>query len=82
MNKSVSVFEEAVRLTADGHPDKSSRLNNLGISLSRRFERLGDLSDMNKSVSVMEEAVRLTADGHPDKPSRLNNLGNSLLWSL
>jgi hypothetical protein len=53
MNKSISLKEEAVRLTADGHPDKPSRLNNLGISLLRRFERLGDLSDMNKSVSVI-----------------------------
>ncbi|KAJ7193467.1 TPR-like protein [Mycena pura] len=66
-------------LTPDGHPDKPSRLSNLGNSLSRRFERLGDLSDINKSVLMFEDAVKLTPDGHPDKPSLLNNLGNSLL---
>jgi hypothetical protein len=79
IQNSVSMSEEAVRLTPDGHPDKPSFLNNLGNSLLRRFERLGDPSDMTKSVSVKEEAVRLTPDGHPDKPSMLNSFGNSLL---
>jgi hypothetical protein len=78
MNKSVLMFEDAVQLTPDGHPDKPGRLNNLGISLFCRFERLGDLSDMNKSVLMFEDAVQLTPDGHPDKPSLLNNLGKSL----
>ncbi|KAJ7856782.1 CHAT domain-containing protein [Mycena leptocephala] len=73
------MFEDAVQLTPDGHPEKPSRLNNLGNSLSRRFERLGDLSDINKSVLMSEDAVQLTPDGHPDKASLLNNLGTSLL---
>ncbi len=79
MNKSISVKEEAVRLTPDDHPHKPSWLNNLGLSLLGRFKRLGDLSDINKSVSVKEEAVRLTPDDHPHKALWLNNLGNSLL---
>ncbi|KAF8135902.1 CHAT domain-containing protein [Mycena galopus ATCC 62051] len=72
------MFEDAVQLTPDGHPDKPSMLNNLGNSLSRRFKRLGDLSDINKSVLMNELAVQLTPDGHPGKPSMLKNLGNSL----
>jgi hypothetical protein len=59
MNKSVWVIEEAVRLCPDGHPHKSSLLNNLGTLPFRRFEHLG-LSDTNKFISVKEEAVRLT----------------------
>ncbi|KAJ7928232.1 CHAT domain-containing protein [Mycena leptocephala] len=54
-------------------------LDNLGGSLFRRFERLGDLDDLNKSVKIREDAVHLTPDGHPDKPTMLNNLGNSLV---
>ncbi|KAJ7919737.1 CHAT domain-containing protein [Mycena leptocephala] len=72
------MFEDAVQLTPDGHPDKPGRLNNLGNSLFRRFERLGDLGDINKSVLTFEDAFKLTPDSHPDKPSLLNNLGNSL----
>ncbi|KAJ7199961.1 TPR-like protein [Mycena pura] len=79
INQSVEMLESAVQLTPDGHPDTPSRLSNLGNSLSRRFERLGDLSDINKSVLMFEDAVKLTPDGHPDKPSRLSNLGSSLL---
>ncbi|KAJ7120017.1 CHAT domain-containing protein [Mycena epipterygia] len=75
----MSMREGAVRLTPDGHPNTPSFLSNLGNSLLRRFERLGDLDDLNKSVSVREDAVRLTPDGHPDKPSLLSNLGYSLL---
>ncbi|KAJ7921718.1 CHAT domain-containing protein [Mycena leptocephala] len=76
---STILFEAAVALTADGHPDKPSRLNNLGNSLLRRFERLGDLDDLNQSVFRFQAAVALTPDSHPTKPSWLNNLGSSLL---
>ncbi|KAF8135924.1 CHAT domain-containing protein, partial [Mycena galopus ATCC 62051] len=71
--------EDAVQLTPGGHPDKPAILINLGNSLSGRFERLGDLSDLNKSILMFEDAVQLTPDGHHDKPGRLSNLGNSLL---
>ena len=45
-NKSVLMFQNAVQLTPDGHPDKPFFLYNLGNSLFHRFERLGDLGDM------------------------------------
>ncbi|KAJ7090654.1 CHAT domain-containing protein [Mycena epipterygia] len=72
-------LEAAVTLTPDGHPAKPSRLNNLGISLLHRFERLGGLDDLNQSVLRLETAVTLTPDDHPDKSSWLNSLGSSLL---
>ncbi|KAJ7835224.1 CHAT domain-containing protein [Mycena leptocephala] len=78
LNKSVSIREDAVCLTPDGHPEKPSLLNNLGNSLLTWFEQLGDLEDLNKSVLSTEDAVHLTPDGHPDKPSTLNNFGGSL----
>jgi hypothetical protein len=49
--------EEAVQLTPDSHPDKPSRLSNLGSSLLGRFKHLGDLSDINKSILMFENAV-------------------------
>ena len=68
----------AVDLTPHGHPDKPSRLNNLGNSLKARFKRLGELSDLEDAISRHRDAVDLTPHGHPDKPARLNNLGSSL----
>ncbi|KAJ7197873.1 TPR-like protein [Mycena rebaudengoi] len=79
LNQSVSKHEAAVTLTPDGHPDKPSRLSNLGNSLLGRFEQLGSFDDLNQSVLRFEAAVNLTPDGHPDKPLWLINLGNSLL---
>jgi hypothetical protein len=56
LNTSVSVQEDAVRLTPDGHPNKPSRLKNLGSSLLRRFECLGDLSDIKRAGTMFEKA--------------------------
>ncbi|KAJ7127713.1 hypothetical protein C8R44DRAFT_851098, partial [Mycena epipterygia] len=74
IKKCVSVMEDVVRLTPDGHLDKPSRLNHLSGALQRCFEHLGDLADLNKSILMGEDAVHLTPEGHPDKPSRLSNL--------
>ncbi|KAF8137754.1 CHAT domain-containing protein [Mycena galopus ATCC 62051] len=72
------MFEDAVQLTPDGHPDKPVRLISLSNSLFCRFERLDDLSDLNRSILILEDTVKLTPDSYPGKPSMLNNLGNSL----
>ncbi|KAJ7466076.1 CHAT domain-containing protein [Mycena latifolia] len=84
---SVAALEAALSLSADEHlntsmqfhPDMPSQLANLGNSLLRRFECLGDLTDINQAVSRHEAAVELTPDGHQEMPSRLNNLAHSLL---
>jgi hypothetical protein len=78
INTTIIMLKHAVEPTPEGHPDKTSLLNNVGSSLLRRFERLGDLDDINKSILMFDDAVRLTPEGHPSKPSRLNSLGNSL----
>ncbi|KDQ49312.1 hypothetical protein JAAARDRAFT_200953 [Jaapia argillacea MUCL 33604] len=71
--------EEAVQLTPDGHPNKPHCLSSLGGSLHRRFECLGNITDINNSIRVGEDAVRLTPDSHPRKPHCLDNLSGSLL---
>ena len=68
-----------MNLTPDGHADKPGRLNNLGCSFARRFERSGDLADSDRAISAHERATNLTPDGHADKPTYLSNLGNSFL---
>jgi hypothetical protein len=73
------MYNDAVHLTLDAHPDKPSRFSNLGISLLARFDRLGDLDDLNKSILVLKDAIGLTPDGHPSKPSYLNNLARCLV---
>ncbi|KAJ7612188.1 CHAT domain-containing protein [Roridomyces roridus] len=79
LQRSVSVREDAVRLTPEGHADRASMLSNLGNSLMTHFEQLGSIEDLQRSVSVHEDALCLTPESHPDRASLLSNLGNSLI---
>ncbi|KZV67199.1 hypothetical protein PENSPDRAFT_62479 [Peniophora sp. CONT] len=64
---------------ADSHPDKPTRLNNLGSSLVARFGRTGELDVLEKAISTFSQAVELSLDDHPDNAMRWTNLGSSLL---
>ncbi|CCL99057.1 uncharacterized protein FIBRA_01068 [Fibroporia radiculosa] len=77
LNRSISANEDAVRLTPEGHPDKSHHLEVLGNLLFTRSERAGDLADLDRSILVMEDAVRLTPRDHPERSNRLINLTKS-----
>ena len=50
LNESILMCQEVVQLTPHGHPNKPSRLSNLGHALLTRFTRLEELSDLNESV--------------------------------
>ena len=77
LDEAITVKQQVVRLTPDGHPDKPACLSNLRNSFQSRFERLGDLADVDEAITAKQQVVCLTLDGHSDKPGRLNNLGNS-----
>lgn len=67
-----------MELTSEGHPNQAAQLNNLGLALRRRFDRLGDLGDLDNAISSQQKAVKLTPEGHPSLPPRLDNLGAAL----
>ncbi|KAI0026461.1 hypothetical protein K488DRAFT_75326, partial [Vararia minispora EC-137] len=50
LDAAISCLQESVGLTPDGHPDKPAYLNNLGIALQTRFERLGSLDDLESAI--------------------------------
>ena len=73
----MSMGEEALQLTPDGHADRAIQLGSLGYSLWARYWRFGDAVDLKKLTSMTEQAaVELTPDGHPNKPLWLNYLGH------
>jgi tetratricopeptide (TPR) repeat protein len=55
--------------------DVGINLDNVAKSQLRRFERLGDRSDLEHAISNGAMAVELTSDGHLYKPGLLTNLG-------
>jgi hypothetical protein len=59
-DRTISIHEQAVNLTPDGHDDKPCYLSDLGKSLSRRFEHSGDLADCDRAILVQEQAVSIS----------------------
>jgi hypothetical protein len=52
-------------------------LNNLGLSLYRRFKRKGNMENLNKAILREKQAVKLMPENHPNLILFLNNLGLS-----
>lgn len=65
-----------IELTKNDHPKEETLLNNLGGSLARCFQLLGNVDDLNAAISTK---VELMPEDHPNKPLNLYNLGTSLL---
>ena len=78
LNRALTSWERAVKMTPPDSPDRPSLLNNLGTGLSDRYARTGRLADLEEAIRVYEEAVKSTPPDSPDRPSRLNNLGTGL----
>jgi hypothetical protein len=80
LERSISLFEDAVQVTPDSHPDKPLWLSSLGSSLSSRYKLFGDVVDLERSISLREDAVQFTPDGHAKQPVWLNDLAFSFLY--
>jgi len=78
LDRAIMAKEQAVELTPVNHPDRAGRLNDLGNSLQRRFERTGSMDDLGHAIVTQEEAVESTPLDHPDRAAWLSNLGITL----
>ncbi|TEB18348.1 hypothetical protein FA13DRAFT_1720119 [Coprinellus micaceus] len=78
INEAVSVQFRAVHLTPAGHADRPSRLSNLGICFSSRFELTHDASDLSQAISDIPN--RLTSPHPTSIPAHeFEHLASSLL---
>ncbi|PVF91357.1 hypothetical protein CPB86DRAFT_878568, partial [Serendipita vermifera] len=77
---SIMLYQVAVDLAPDDHPNKADYLNGLGISLDSRFQCLGNLSDLDRAIITNQAAVNLTPEDHPSKRLCLIGLA-SAYWS-
>ena len=62
--------------TLEDHPDQARPLNNLGVHLSRRYQRTGDIHDLEVAIKFAEAAVETTPEDHPHRAQFLSILGN------
>ncbi|KAI0027376.1 CHAT domain-containing protein [Vararia minispora EC-137] len=80
LTNSLLAVQVAVFLNSHGGDvDRASCLQQLGVVLVSRFQRLGDSTDITLAISACEGAVELSSDDHPDKAERLSLLGSAFL---
>ncbi|KAJ7189717.1 CHAT domain-containing protein [Mycena pura] len=82
LDTGIQLLRESLDTPIPVHPNWIISVNNLGIALGTRFERLGDLKDLNEMVKLHRVALDLLSPSdHELSPARvmsLSNLGNAL----
>jgi hypothetical protein len=73
LNWAITIEEQALESTPEGHLDRAMYLKILGIALQSRFERTRSMDDLDRGITTNEQAVDSTPDGHPARVMCLNN---------
>ncbi|QRV95071.1 CHAT domain protein [Ceratobasidium sp. AG-Ba] len=79
LQQAIDLQAQSVHLAPINHPERSIYLNDLGLSLQIRFERLGERADIDRAIEYQSQSVHLAPDGDPFMPAYLSSLGVSLL---
>ncbi|KAF8440054.1 CHAT domain-containing protein [Boletus edulis BED1] len=78
LDDAIVLGREALGLRPQGHPDRSTSLNDLAVALSTRYDQLGAMADLDDAIVLGREAFQLRPQGHPDRSTSLNNLAVDL----
>jgi hypothetical protein len=76
----VELWRRLLSGTAEDHPSRPVRLNNLSALLLARFEQTRDPEELAEAVGLALEALRGMSDGHPNRAGTLFNLHHAL-WA-
>ncbi|KAF9001749.1 CHAT domain-containing protein [Cyathus striatus] len=88
IDEAVTIQRRAIELTPKEHRFYVRRLNNLGVTLQRRFqhnasiqsyfEGTGNLKDLEEAIPLQQRAIDLVDDSDVNKAVYFSNLGNIL----
>lgn len=70
--------QRLIEATSDDHPDRASRLYDLGLKLENRYKRAGRVDDVNQAIACYHQAVEATPDDHPTRAWLLQEAAASL----
>ena len=73
----ISLLREAMAAPSSD-PDHPACLNNLAMSLVRRYKDLGSVDDLDEAILLYEASTSLTPDTQLQKPSTLSNIASAL----
>lgn len=82
LNRTIGYSQSAVNLTPKENPHRAAYLTNLGIRLSKRYEKEGKLADLNHALEYSQEAADLTPEKKPSRGSCLLNLSGNFSTRL
>ena len=77
LTRSISLLDEALKITPSDSPDVPAFLHNLSIALKYHFNRSPSLVGIAKVIATMQQAMALSTPGSPSLASRLNSLGEA-----
>lgn len=78
LQDAIEYTSKALSQTPDGHPEKPTYFNKLGLLFGDRYTRLGSLESFNHALSIQCKSVDLIPDDHPNKAAYLGNLADLL----
>jgi hypothetical protein len=79
LDRAILQFQAIIDLIPDNDdPRLLAATANLGSSLRRRFDQLGQLVDLNKGIEMLQRATNLTPKDHPSKTACLCELAIAL----
>lgn len=70
----ITTTKEAVNKTPQGHEDLLFNLDNLGVVLERRYDRLGGIEDFDAAIEISKLLVRQVSRDHPNISNFLSGL--------
>ncbi len=66
LNQALELWQQAVDLTPEGHPDRPTMLNNLANGLRDRYARTGTLQDLEDAISHWQQAIQRGLEVAPE----------------
>lgn len=67
-------LKKAVNKTPQGHVDLLFNLDNQGVVLERRYDRLGGIEDFDAAIEISKLIVRQVSRDHPNISNFLSGL--------
>jgi hypothetical protein len=79
LDKAIFLHQNALRLRAAPHGQRSASLRGLGLAFAARFHRTGQFQDLDEAVSLLWQAFALLPRSHADRLASLHDLVSMLL---
>jgi len=75
LDHAIGLLRQVIAATPEDDPRRSGHLSNLGVALTTRFDRSGQLADIDEAISLQSQTVKAASDRGAASWQDLTNLG-------